>query len=262
MLVFSMGQNIITANIRFDNSADNADSWPNRRELFSQTLLSHSPLLIATQEGREPQLLDLHSLLDGYTLISQNRNWIEQRMYPCLFLKESLWEIHDSGDKWLSLTPDIAGSSSFESAFPRLFTWVHATLRSNNEKYLIINTHLDHILESTRLSQVEVLATELLKLVQNDEKIIILGDFNDSPQSEVRSHLISLLPFLSDPWIELNMKEETSFHPFTGVNPDGFRIDWILVDKRIEYKKIELDKSERSGKYPSDHFPVVCEINF
>lgn len=256
-----MGQKIITANIRFDNPADEQDAWPHRRKFLAETLLSHSPILISTQEGRQPQLEDFASLLNGYELVSKNRQWIEQRMYPCLFLKRSEWIVQDSGDKWLSLTPNEAGSVSFESAFPRLFTWAHATLKATNEKFLIVNTHLDHVLESTRLSQVEVLVREMIKLIRSDEKIILMGDFNDSPNGAVRSHLIELLPFVCDPWKKLNKLEETSHHPFTGSNPDGYRIDWILLDQRIEYISIDLDKTEKSGKYPSDHFPVVCEIS-
>jgi endonuclease/exonuclease/phosphatase family metal-dependent hydrolase len=255
-----MGQKIITSNIRFDNPADEKDAWPFRRSFLAETLLSHIPTIISTQEGRRPQLEDFASLLPEYSLISKNRQWIEQRMYPCLFLKTADWDIHDSGDKWLSLTPDEAGSVSFESAFPRLFTWAQASQKKSGEKFLIVNTHLDHVLETTRLSQVEVLANELIKLIHSDEKIIIMGDFNDSPNGVVREHLLSLLPFICDPWKKLNKKEETSFHPFTGINPEGFRIDWILLDQRISFNDIALDKSDRAGKFPSDHFPVICDI--
>lgn len=255
-----MGQKIITANIRFDNPADDKDSWPYRRQFLAQTLLSHIPTIISTQEGRRPQLEDFSTLLPDHFLVSDNRQWIEQRMYPCLFLNKADWHLTDSGDKWLSLTPDEAGSSSFDSSFPRLFTWAHATYKANGQKYLLINTHLDHVLETTRLSQIEVLAGEMMKLVRSDEKIILMGDFNDSPDGIVRKHLFSLLPFMRDPWKEMKKDEETSFHPFTGTNPTGFRIDWILLDQRIEFQNILLDKSADAGKYPSDHFPVICEI--
>lgn len=256
-----MGLKIISSNIRFDNPTDLENAWDQRRNLLAQTLLLHSPIIIATQEGRRPQLEDFAKLLPEYEMISQKREWIEQRMYPCLFLKKNEWTIHDSGDRWLSTTPMIAGSSSFESAFPRLFTWVHATHTKTNRKFLLVNTHIDHILETTRLSQVEVLASELMKLIKADEKIILMGDFNDSPCGEVRKHLLDLLPFISDPWTKLNKFEETSFHPFTGQNPDGARIDWVLLDQRIQCSNIFLDKTENNGKYPSDHFPVVCEVN-
>lgn len=255
-----MGQKIISSNIRFDNPADEKDAWEYRRQFLAKTLLSHAPTIISTQEGRRPQLEDFSTLLPDHFLVANNRQWIEQRMYPCLFLKRSDWEVHDSGDKWLSLTPDEAGSLSFESAFPRLFTWAHATFKPTKEKFLLVNTHLDHVLETTRLSQVEVLTREMIKLIRSDEKIILTGDFNDSPDGAVREHLLSLLPFVCDPWKKLNKTEETSFHPFTGVNPEGFRIDWILLDQRIKFQNIILDKSESTGKYPSDHFPVICDV--
>ncbi len=256
-----MGQKIISSNIRFNNPADNDDAWPLRKTILVETLLKHSPTLISTQEGRQEQLEELEYLLPNYTMVAANRNWITQRMYPCLFLKNEDWTVNDSGDKWLSLTPDEDGSFSFESTFPRLFTWAHLTQKNTGKNFFVVNTHIDHILETTRLSQVEVLTGEMVKLIHADEFIILTGDFNDTPTGKVREHLMSLLPFVNDPWIDLNKQEETSFHPFTGVNPEGYRIDWILVDKRIKCSDIFLDKTEKSGKYPSDHFPLVCDLS-
>ena len=46
----------ITSNIRFDNPDDGLNAWPHRKSLLAQTLLAHSPDIIATQEGRFHQL--------------------------------------------------------------------------------------------------------------------------------------------------------------------------------------------------------------
>lgn len=245
---------VITSNIRFDNPADGGHSWPHRRENLAQLILSQDPHIIGTQEGREPQLRELANLLPGYRILEANRSWIDERMYPTLFVKDAVVRPVDSGDVWLSETPHVSGSSSFESAFPRLFTW--SKLQIGTERWLVVNVHLDHVKTSTRLSQITVLATEVARL-RTDERLIILGDFNDAPQSEVQRQLLQAFPELVDPWPH---PEESSHHPFTGENADGARIDWILLDQRHRDADVRMLKQSTNGTWPSDHFPIVCRF--
>lgn len=253
--------NLISCNIRFDNPADEDNSWIHRREILAQTLLKHSPDIISTQEGRFHQLKDLESLLPGFKLIENHRSWIKDRMYPTIFVREEKFEILSSEDLWLSSTPHIAGSFSFDSAFPRLMTWAKIQPKNYNVPLFIVNTHLDHIKAETRKNQVQVLTEQIKKGHANGCPLIIMGDFNDSPQSEVRKILINHFPNLEDAWSVFNKIEETSHHAFKGEIQNGSRIDWILVDKKIKLENCLMDKSTVNGKYPTDHFPIVCNIS-
>jgi len=245
---------IISSNIRFSTHDDAEHAWPKRKNILAQLLRSYSPLLIGTQEGRHPQLLELAELLPDYQLVDQHREWIGERMYPCLFVKRNLSQVKDSGDFWLSETPHIDGSSSFESMFPRLCTWVKIEL--NGSFIYIFNTHLDHVQTSTRKAQAQVLCNEIKKINAKNLPMIILGDFNDSPDSPTRKCIISNFSDLKDDW---NQAEESSHHPFSGHNPEGHRIDWILhtFSQRME---LSLDKSSTNGIWPSDHFPLVGKL--
>src|SRR5690606_18368152 len=110
-----------------------------------------------------------------------------------------------SDDFWLSETPNIAGSFSFESAFPRLCTWAH--LKTNQGVvFICADVHLDHVKESTRLAQAKVLAHELSKIAQ-DLPIILMGDFNSAPNTLVRNQLLRDLRDLGDPWEILGREE-------------------------------------------------------
>ncbi|MFP5490318.1 MAG: endonuclease/exonuclease/phosphatase family protein [Bacteriovoracia bacterium] len=245
---------VISSNIRFDNPADGVNQWSKRKDHLAKTLLSQSPLIIGTQEGREPQLREMCKLLPGYSMIDFNREWLSERMYPCFFVKTDSVNVLDCGDIWLSETPHIPGSSSFDSAFPRLCTWLKVEI--NKTLWLFANVHLDHVKLSTRLAQVGVLGEEINK-IKTTEKLIILGDFNDSPQSELRDHLLSHFPTLHDPWLG---PEESSHHPFTGDHPDGSRIDWILVEGQFKNSEMKMLKDSHQGHWPSDHFPICCHI--
>jgi len=259
-----MNLKITSANIRFENPADGPHNWNYRRGLLSQILNHQSLDLLGTQEGREPQLRDLEGLLKGLQLSDENRDWIDERMYPCIFFNPNTIEIHDSGDIWLSKTPNKAGSKDFDSAFPRLSTWIQATHKPSGHRFFYINCHLDHIKEETRIEQAKVLITEAIKINSELNPFIFTGDFNASPLGKVREELTKHLPNLHDPWFDFNKEEESSFHKFDGIDPSGerTRIDWLLHTNDIDCTKIELIKENSDGLYPSDHFFIHGLLDF
>lgn len=252
---------LISSNIRFDNPADGANSWPHRRTLLAQTLLSHRPDIIATQEGRFHQLKDFEELLKDYDIIDPHRSWIKERMYPTFFIRKNAFEFIKSEDLWLSETPNVAGSFSFGSAFPRLMTWMKIQPKNSDVNLLVVNTHLDHVKAETRAEQIKVLTEQVKRVKDERSKLIIMGDFNDSPESDVRKELTNAFSGLQDSWKLFHDQEETSHHAFNGECQNGARIDWILVDQKIHIDNCFLEKSTIEGKYPSDHFPVVCKIS-
>ncbi len=250
----------ITSNIRFDNPDDGLNAWPHRKYLLAQTLLAHSPDIIATQEGRFHQLKEFEDLLEHYNIVDHHRSWIKERMYPTFFIKKNAFEIIKSEDFWLSETPEIAGSFSFGSTFPRLLTWMKIQLKNSNKNFLVINTHLDHVKPETRLEQVKVLTEKIKQLKDGVSYLVLMGDFNDSPESKIRKTIMNSLPELQDGWEKFNLNEESSHHAFQGECLDGARIDWILTDHRLKIEKHLLDKTAFEGRYPSDHFPVICKL--
>lgn len=253
---------LISCNIRFDNPADGVNAWPYRREFLAEILQAHKPSLISTQEGRYHQLNDLLGLLKNFQLIDHHRSWIDERMYPSIYLHQDSFEHLSSGDVWLSETPDVAGSASFDSAFPRLMTWSYLQPKNTSGKILIVNTHLDHVKQQTRLGQIGVLIKEIQKIWDKNSNLVIMGDFNDGPDSLVRTSLVKAFPQLQDAWKLHNEGEETSHHAFQGEVQNGTRIDWILTDNRLKVIDCKMDKSLRNGLYPTDHFPIICRISF
>lgn len=247
---------LMTSNIRFDNPADGEMAWPNRKRLYFHTVLDFAPCLLGTQEGREPQLREIEEGLANYKLVDGHRDWIKERMYPCIYVDQTQAEAVESGDIWLSETPHEPGTKAFGSAFPRLCTWVRGKLKTQGRPFFFANVHLDHVKKETRAQQVQVLAKQLKPLVSNDEIFILVGDFNDSPDSFVRQHISQALPELYDPWFILDKNEESSHHQFQGELESGARIDWILVNRLLRPFDIFLDKTQDKGLYPSDHFPV------
>lgn len=255
-----MNLTLISANIRFNNPADGVNAWPHRKQFLADLLQGYNPDIIATQEGRLDQLQELLSLLPDFEMINQHRNWIAERMYPTIFIKKHTFELENSFDKWLSETPDVAGSKSFDSAFPRLMTGAVLKHKAVLKPLLVVNTHFDHIKPSTRVEQARVLSTEVKKVIEPDHRLILMGDYNDSPDSETRQVVSATFPHLQDAWRLFNHVEETSHHGFNSEINAGSRIDWILVDQKTKIVDSFLDKSHRGDVYPSDHYPVIAKI--
>lgn len=254
----------MSANIRFANPHDGENDWPNRKEFVSKLIHREAPALLGTQEGREPQLRELAALLPDYLLVDGHRDWIEERMYPCIFIQKERFEVLSSGDIWLSETPDVPGTKSFHSAFPRLVTYANLKEKNTGKLLTYANCHLDHVEEDTRIKQAEVLSQEINKVLRTASPLILSGDFNTSPYGPVRKVLETQITNLNDPWFLLDKEEETSFHKFDGLDPDGSRtrIDWILHQSPLKEKDIYLIKDNENGRYPSDHFFVVSHLTY
>ena len=81
-----------------------------------------TPQFSAHTEGRQPQLKSILNLFKKFHLSFDAVPWILERMYPSIYYHQD-FSVIESGDKWLSETPDSAGSKSFGSMFPRLMNY-------------------------------------------------------------------------------------------------------------------------------------------
>ena len=253
-----MSIKIASINIRFENIADGEHNWPNRLPQLSLFINQLNLDLLGTQEGRKNQIYSLKNELN-MQIIDSHRDWIDIRMYPTIFYNQKNIEILNSGDIWLSNTPNIPGSSDFQSSFPRLATWATAHYKILKQQFLIINVHLDHVLSQTRIKQAEVLINEIKKINKQNLKIILMGDFNESPDSELHQNLLTELDLI-DHWEKSNQPEQTSHHGFSGKINEGHRIDWILTSSQLSCEKIYFENNKFNNLYLSDHFPLVATL--
>lgn len=249
---------VISSNIRYDEPTDDLHSWNNRRDFLASRLLEYSPDLLATQEGKHPQIKDVADRLSQLRCADSHREWIESLMYPCIFYNPDTLSLTESGDIWLSESPTVCGSCSFGSEFPRLCTWVRFA-----EGLLAINVHLDHANSETRLCQMRVLMQQLEPLKAVGDIVLLMGDFNESPECPVRQLVNTDWPELKDPWIELGNKEEPSHHHFYETIDYGSRVDWILASDGLQVNEMLLDKSKTDeGIYPSDHYILKAKFRW
>lgn len=249
---------VMTFNIRLLIKNDGANDWEARREAAVQMLRTEDPDVIGTQELFKRQGDDLVASLPQYAWFGAGRLGGDEDEHMGVFYRKERLRVRDSGNFWLSDTPDVPGSRTWGNIYPRMVTWARFERIADGATFTLYNTHLPHRDEDepVRIRCVELIQTYLERLSQ-DESVILTGDFNTSPDSRVHAILSTRL---TDAWTAAPERSgpEGTFHDFTGI-PER-RIDWIMY-RGLTAKSARTITTQRDGRYPSDHFPVIVEFD-
>jgi endonuclease/exonuclease/phosphatase family metal-dependent hydrolase len=250
----------MTFNLRFENDFDGENHWLNRRDFIVKTVLKYRPHVLGTQEGKPSMLEFLTENLRGYEISAGSRHWDDYCQYPTLYYLEDHFTLVEGSEFWLSRTPTVHLSKNWDSAFPRMISHALLEMRESEKQIWLAVTHLDHISERARIEGAKMIRAWA---VQRQAPTLLLGDFNDFPNSEV--HRILNKPFgpFSDSWQVMGKAEDQQSytqHGFTGVPTKG-RIDWILATAEFTVLDVSVVRDHKAGRYPSDHFPFLVDLD-
>lgn len=250
---------VMTFNVRLLTGNDGANKWDARRDLVAEMLRAEDPDVVGTQELFKRQGDEIVERLPQFVWFGEGRRGGHDDEHMGVFYRKDRLRVRESGNFWLSDTPDVAGSRTWGNLFPRMVTWARFERIADGATFTLYNTHFPYrdIDEPVRIRCAELIRSRLAKLPAN-ERVILIGDFNTAPDSRAHATLTGLL---SDTWIAADERSgpEGTFHNFTG-KPER-RIDWILF-RGLQASWIKTVTTHRDGRYPSDHFPVVAEFGF
>lgn len=250
---------LMTFNLRFENPLDGENAWNLRRELVIDTIRSVRPTLLGTQEGTPAQLAFLVERLSEYAMHAPGRLWDDSCQYPTLFCRRDALRALDGAEFWLSETPDMHRSKSWGSAFPRMMSHGRFEEIATGRTFIAAVTHLDHIGEDARYCQSKMVADWL---ADAEGARVLMGDFNDFPDSRVHDVIACEPCGLVDTWEAMNRTESNlsmTSHDFSG-NPRKCRMDWIFVSREFEVVDACIRRDHLGGRYPSDHFPYAAKV--
>ncbi|MDD2476185.1 MAG: endonuclease/exonuclease/phosphatase family protein [Dysgonamonadaceae bacterium] len=257
--------NVMTYNIRYDNPDDSLNNWQYRKERVANSILFYDADILGTQEVLHNQMEDLKKSLPGYESIGVGReDGKEKGEYSALFYKKDRFSVIDEGYFWLSETPEVVGSKGWDAAIERIASWAKLKDNKSGKEFLALNTHFDHVGKIARRESVSLILNKLAAL-SDGLPIILMGDFNANPESEVikqiidtsnENHLIdsrSISPVVYGP--------EWSFHAF-GRIPYEKRslIDYIFVSKGVEVSRYGVLAEMENDEFLSDHAPVMVSV--
>ncbi len=249
---------VMSFNIRYGTANDGKDVWMNRRELVVQTIKAFKPDLMGTQETLPFQAAYINEQLPEYAYIGWSRDDSKDGEQCGVFVRRDRFEMLESGQFWLSETPDEKFSKSWDSSLPRVATWVRLKDKhSDGREFLFANTHFDHRGEEAR-KQSGILLRRRLSEMAPKQPIVLTGDFNCDQGSEPYQELLKE-NLLRDSFrgVHPNRSDDQgTFHGFNG-KPGKDRIDWILATEQFHATEAAIDRTHADGRYPSDHFPVT-----
>lgn len=259
---------VMSFNIRFGTANDGPNHWERRKDLVAETIRAFDPDLLGTQETLGFQRDFLAAQLPGYESAGVGRDdGKQQGEMMAVFYRKSRFERLAVGHFWLSQTPDVIGSKSWDSSLPRMCTWLKLRDRQAAGKTVwFFNTHFDHQGPESRLQAARLLRSRIADMT-GDESWILTGDFNTAEGTPPYVALFGAdknLPLAPRDVYRIAHPqpgpEEKTFSGFQAAPAEGARIDWIACSTDLEVLSAEIDRTAREGRTPSDHFPVTAVL--
>ncbi|MBD0256980.1 MAG: endonuclease/exonuclease/phosphatase family protein [Cytophagales bacterium] len=250
---------VASYNLRYHTANDGVNAWPNRKEMVKNLVRYHAFDLFGTQEGLRPQLNDLAEL-EEYAFVGKGRDdGREAGEHSAIFYRKDRFRLLQSGDFWLSQTPDRPSLGWDATCCNRICSWARfKDLRTDREFYLF-SAHFDHQgVEARRQSG--KLMVEKIRQIAGTAPVVFAGDLNSTPDTE---QVQTLQTFLQDAFQVSAAPPYGPAGTFNGFKADApleNRIDYVFVSKGIRVLKYGVLTDQLQQRYPSDHLPVVAEI--
>jgi len=256
---------LMTINLRYGEAKDKEHAWEYRRLVMMEMLREYHPHIFGVQEGLRFQLDELVEALPGYAVFGEGRNGLDGSEHAAIFYDVHHLYCLEGHTFWLSETPEIPGSKSWESSLSRLVTWGRFQIKSTGIPFYFYNTHFDHRSESARQHSARLVWN---RVRDKQETTFFTGDFNCTEQSFAWQYLTGNKAFddetgdFADVWHSAEERKNpvSTFHDYRGPQEANHRIDWILMRPALRVLKAETVIYQKNGLYASDHFAVYAEV--
>lgn len=257
---------VMSFNIRLDTPADGDNAWPYRKEMVASMIRFHRADVAGLQEVLHHQVTQLDSLLHDYAWIGSGRDdGAKEGEYSPIFYNKEKLECLLNGQFWLSEHPNTPGIG-WDAACPRIVTWGKFRNRHNGKTCYHFNTHFDHVGQTARSESARLIKRKIQEIA-GDAPVILTGDFNFLPSSEPYRILTDPQEGrpLTDGYLvsrEPPHGPDGSWSGFHIAGEPGRRIDYIFVSAGVHIQRYGILSDSWSGKFPSDHLPVLAGIEF
>ena len=252
---------IMTFNIRYNNPADGIYAWDQRKTMVFELISGEDPDLLGLQEVLADQMEELSHELPGYDFTGVGRDDGRSKgEYAPILYRKSRFTLMQGSTFWLSETPSVPGSVSWNAACTRIVTWAKLKENGSGNVLFFFNTHFDHISEEARKQSARMLL-DSIRSIAADGHVILTGDFNCTLSDNA---LRTLTGFLTDTRSDAAILSPfpTTFIGFPADTGKREVIDHIFISKNWpRVRKYAVLLNNQQGRYPSDHLPVTAELS-
>lgn len=252
---------VASYNLRFDNKNDIGNLWQDRLPFVANLIRYHDFDVFGTQEALPHQLEDVVKALPQYARYGKGRDdGSDKGEHSAVFYKKDKFLLLQSGDFWLSETPDKPGLGWDATCCNRICSWVYLQDKKSKKKFYFFNVHFDHEGKVARLESSKLILQKI-KEIAKGAPAILTGDFNADRKTEPYQ-IIANSGIVRDTYndVQYPYENNSSFSGFKRDFKSTDIIDHIFVTQQWKATKWGVLTDTYFGKFPSDHFPVAVVL--
>ncbi len=253
---------VMSFNIRYGTASDGLNHWSLRHGLVMEVVEEFSPTVLCVQEALRFQLDELATKFPGLAEIGVGRSdGVSAGEYSAILYDRERLSLLDQGTFWLSDTPEVIASTSWGNGITRICTWAEFEEQVGGARFFVFNTHWDHRSQPSREGAARLVLARIASQTAGGP-VILTGDFNAGEGNPAFRALVSDGEVSLTDSFRVAHPDETAVGTFNGFEGkcDGEKIDAVLISDHWITSAAAIVRSQRDGRYPSDHFPVSAVL--
>lgn len=246
---------VMTFNVRYSTEADGRHAWSKRKDILLRFIKSRQPDLLGTQELTDLAKDFLEPQLTEYIVVGDGREADRTGERCAVLVRKDTFDVLKSETVWLNGNYHKAGDLDPEEGFPRICTMVLLKELSTGRKLRVFNAHIAY--QSQRAIQTNSiqLARYIRRFSTTQIPWILMGDFNSPITHPFHTPFLKMA---QEAYTSLNQTRPNTFHAYG--DPHGLdAIDFIYAHG-LNFISVTTDTTQLDELYPSDHYPVLAEI--
>ena len=185
--------------------------------------------------------------------------------YSCIFYDPARFTNIGQNTFWLSSTPEVPASKSWNTACPRICTYGTFLDKLTGKIFVFANTHLDHVSPQAQLNGIKLIVKRL-KAIPGKFPVVLTGDFNafpdSSPIAEISRYLRQARAVSETPHRGPAHETYHGYVPPTLPRAHTAPIDYIWVSETVRVLAHEAQDDFKDGYFASDHYALMAEVQF
>lgn len=253
---------VLSLNIKNRQVEKNQQKWEKQEPIVVWLINKVRPELIGFQSIDKSQFISLIYHLPEYAYTgSLNTNSFEYNNLNPIFYKKDQYELVSKSHFWLSETPEIEFSMSWDSSEPVYVAWAKFIDKKTGHIFYFFNTCLQQDSKEARIESSRILIQNI-KYIAGDAPVILTGTLFDNPNDESYK-ILTENNAIQDSRVLTGKDQFHKTFTYNGYKNDVKEIqDYIFVNgylNAIDHTVFQLKKDDI---YISDHYPVVADLVF
>lgn len=243
------------------NSDKAPNDWKSRAPRAAAVIKQEKFDIFGTQEVQKWHIASITAL--GYKVIGEPREYIEKAEYSAVFYNPESLELLNTRTFWLSKTPNVPESRSWNTSCVRICTYGIFKHKASGKIFLFANTHLDHHSAPAKYYGMKLIIKELSQFPK-EMPVILTGDFNSRPGSAPVKVIDTFLTDARKCAKKVLPGPVQTFHKYRE-NPAArsiqVPIDYIYVrPDTVQVNSFQVIDDFKNGLASSDHFPLAATV--